>query len=138
MARDLYHALIRQALEADGWLITHDPLTLKYGEQTNLYVDLGAETPLAAEKEGRKIAVEIKNFLSPSPISEMEKALGQFGFYRFLLTRQFPGRILYLALPESRYDSLFDTAEGRDLASEFQLRFILYDTETERIVRWIE
>ncbi len=119
MARDLYHALIRRALEADGWLITHDPLTLKYGEQTNLYVDLGAETPLAAEKEGRRIAVEIKSFLSPSPISEMEKALGQFGFYRFLLSRQFPGRTLYLALPESRYDSLFDT-------------------ETERIVRWIE
>lgn len=119
MARDLYHALIRRALEADGWLITHDPLTLKYGEQTNLYVDLGAETPLAAEKEGRRIAVEIKSFLSPSPISEMEKALGQFGFYRFLLSCQFPGRTLYLALPESRYDSLFDT-------------------ETERIVRWIE
>jgi hypothetical protein len=68
----------------------------------------------------------------------MEKALGQFGFYRFLLSRQFPGRTLYLALPESRYDALFDTAEGRDLASEFQLHFILYDTETERIVRWIE
>lgn len=82
-------------------------------------MDLGAETPLAAEKEGRRIAVEIKSFLSPSPISEMEKALGQFGFYRFLLSRQFPGRTLYLALPESRYDSLFDT-------------------ETERIVRWIE
>ncbi|WP_395094007.1 element excision factor XisH family protein [Armatimonas sp.] len=106
-------------MEADGWLITHDPLTLKYGEHTNLYVDLGAETPLAAEKEERKIAVEIKSFLSPSPLSEMEKALGQFGLYRFLLARQFPGRILYLALPESRYEALFDT-------------------ETERIVRWIE
>jgi len=138
MAKDLYHTIVRKALEDDGWLITHDPLTLKYGEQTSLYVDLGAENPLAAEKEGRKIAVEIKSFLSPSPIAEMEKALGQFGLYRFLLSRQFPGRVLFLAMPESRYDALFDMAEGRDLAAEFQLRFLLYDAETERIVRWIE
>lgn len=138
MAKDLYHTIVRKALEDDGWLITHDPLTLKYGEQTSLYVDLGAENPLAAEKEGRKIAVEIKSFLSPSPIAEMEKALGQFGLYRFLLLRQFPGRTLYLAMPESRYDALFDMAEGRDLAAAFQLRFLLYDAETERIVRWIE
>ena len=102
MARDLYHALVRQALERDGWRITHDPLALKYGEQTNLYVDLGADSPLAAEKEGHQIAVEIKSFLSPSPMSELEKALGQFSFYRFLIARQYPGRILYLALPLSK------------------------------------
>ena len=39
MAKDLYHTIVRKALEDDGWLITHDPLTLKYGEQTSLYKD---------------------------------------------------------------------------------------------------
>jgi hypothetical protein len=138
MAKDLYHNVVRRALEAESWQITHDPLTLKYGEQTSVYVDLGAETPLAAEKEGQKIAVEIKSFLSPSPVTEMEKAIGQFGFYRFLLARQHPGRVLYLAMPEFHYEALFDTSEGRDLAKEMQLKFLIYDIEAEMIIQWIE
>lgn len=40
-ARDLYHALVVNALEKDGWLVTDDPLYLKYGDR-KLYVDLGA------------------------------------------------------------------------------------------------
>lgn len=31
-----------------------------------------------AEKDGRKIAVEIKSFISPSNISDFHSALGQF------------------------------------------------------------
>lgn len=49
----------------DGWTITQDPLRLKWG--TNLlYVDLGAEKLLTAEKDNQKIAVEVKSFVSPS------------------------------------------------------------------------
>lgn len=61
-ARGSYHEIVRKALIKDGWTITDDPLTLKFG-MTELYVDLGAEKVLAAEKEGRKIVVEIKSFL---------------------------------------------------------------------------
>ena len=25
MAKDIYHKEVREALEADGWIITHDP-----------------------------------------------------------------------------------------------------------------
>lgn len=31
MAKDKYHGLIRQLLEEDGWIITHDPLYVKTG-----------------------------------------------------------------------------------------------------------
>src|SRR5258708_33705788 len=61
---DLYHDAVRHALEKDGWTITHDPLTLSVGGR-DIYVDLGAEKPIAAEKEGRRIAVEIKSFWAP-------------------------------------------------------------------------
>lgn len=67
MAKDIYHDTVRTALEKEGWLITDDPLTLKVGRRRVL-VDLGAEKLLAAEREGRRIAVEIKSFLSPSPL----------------------------------------------------------------------
>jgi len=59
--RDYYHNEVVDALDKDGWHITDDPLHLAYGGR-NLYIDLGAEPTIGAEKQGRKIAVEIKNF----------------------------------------------------------------------------
>jgi hypothetical protein len=29
MARDFYHQIVREALEADGWTITADPFVIK-------------------------------------------------------------------------------------------------------------
>lgn len=64
-ARDLYHNTVKNALVKDGWTITDDPLTLGIGS-TNLFVDLGAERVLGAQKGLRKIAVEIKTFRGSS------------------------------------------------------------------------
>ena len=56
-ARDIYHDVVVQALTADGWTITNDPLYLAYGGR-DLYVDLGAErNAIVAQKDNRKIAV---------------------------------------------------------------------------------
>jgi hypothetical protein len=66
-ARNIYHDCVRNALVNDGWVITHDPLRLRWGGK-DLYVDLGAEQLLAAEKAGRRIAVEIKSFVGPSDV----------------------------------------------------------------------
>jgi XisH protein len=56
-AKDIFHAVVRSALEKEGWIITHDPLYLKVDED-KLYVDLGAENNLlGADKYGQKIAV---------------------------------------------------------------------------------
>src|SRR6266581_2069941 len=68
--RDIYHEVVKRALIADGWTITHDPYPLPFGEES-LFVDLGAEMPLGAEKAGRKIAVEAKSFLGRSPMTEV-------------------------------------------------------------------
>ena len=137
MARDIYHQPIRRALETDGWTVTDDPLTLRFGEQ-NVFVDLGAEAPLGAEKAGRKIAVEIKSFLGKSAITELERALGQFTFYRFLLRRDQPERLLYLAISEDAYLALFDIADGRDLMADAQVRLVVVNIEREEVIEWIE
>ncbi|GAB4307627.1 MAG: hypothetical protein Kow0091_12470 [Geminocystis sp.] len=60
---------MRHALEKDGWKITDDPLILVL-ENTLLKADLGAEKFFTAEKNNQKIAVEVKDFDSPSVISE--------------------------------------------------------------------
>jgi hypothetical protein len=42
MARDLFHNIVKTALEKEGWKITHDPYQLRYGI-ADLYIDLAAE-----------------------------------------------------------------------------------------------
>jgi XisH protein len=65
-ARNIHHAVVVTALTADGWTITPDPCPVSFGGK-DLFVELGAEeAALAAEKEGRRIAVEIQCFLSRS------------------------------------------------------------------------
>jgi len=49
MARDLFHDAVKNALIKDGWLITDDPFFLKVGD-SELYIDLGAERLIAAER----------------------------------------------------------------------------------------
>lgn len=49
-ARDIYHNNVKKALIGEGWKITHDPYTIAFGLK-NVFVDLGAERMLAAEKK---------------------------------------------------------------------------------------
>lgn len=75
-AKDRYHDIVVEALNAEGWRITNDPFYIVFGGR-GLFVDLGAEyETLAAEKGGERLAVEIKSFLSPSPVDDLEEALG--------------------------------------------------------------
>lgn len=68
-AKDKFHETVKTALVKDGWTITDDPLFIKFGG-VEMYVDIGAEKLIGAEKDGRKIAVEIKSFLGISlPLS---------------------------------------------------------------------
>ncbi len=105
---DLYHDVVRVALVKDGWTITHDPFTVEF-EDLTVYADLGAERLIAAQRDAQKIAIEIKVFRSPSPVTELERAVGQYYLYLTFLTRLEPDRLLYLAIPERIYDSFFST-----------------------------
>ncbi|MEG3864125.1 element excision factor XisH family protein [Microcoleus sp. herbarium12] len=133
---DLYHSVVKAALIKDGWRITDDPLQLQY-EGFNLYADLGAERPVFAERRAEKIAVEIKGFGSPSPISELEKAVGQYALYRFLLQRIQPERLLYLAIPNDIYQDFFQRSPIRDFVTEQQVLLFIFNPNGEEIMQWI-
>jgi Holliday junction resolvase-like predicted endonuclease len=83
-ARDIYHNAVRFALVKDGWEILTENYTLEYGGD-HLYVDLAAEKSIAAEKQGRKILVEVKSFLGRSFVNDLEQAVGQYVVYRDIL-----------------------------------------------------
>lgn len=65
MAKDKFHDAVKNALIKEEWTITDDPLFLQFGG-VDLFVDLGAEKMIAAQKGNHRIAVEIKSFLSGS------------------------------------------------------------------------
>ena len=136
-ARDTFHQEVINALTADGWRITDDPLYLAVDE-LDMYVDLGAEkNTLAAEKNGTRIAVEIKCFLHTSTLRNIEDALGQYRLYLGVLAELEPDRKLYLAVPNHVYDTFFQTRLGQIVMRHDQLHLLVFDPKKEVILQWI-
>jgi hypothetical protein len=136
-AKDAYHPHVRHALIKDGWTITHDPYTLTFG-QRDVFVDLGAERVLAAERANEKIAVEIKGFQSASDMRDLENAIGQYAFYRSLLTRFDPDRKLYLAVPHSVFAGTISEPIARPVIEDLHIALVSFDPRTEEIVQWMK
>lgn len=136
-AKDVFHEVVKKALQKDGWQITHNPLSISVGG-VNVSIDLAAEKLIAAEREGEKIAVEVKSFLEKSSaISEFHTALGQFINYRGALRRRQPERVLYLAVPLTTYKTFFQLDFPQAMIEENQVKMIIYDVEQEVIFKWI-
>ena len=132
-----FHDIVVEALESDGWTITHDPYIIEFGDQ-ELKIDLGAEMPIGAERSGKKIAVEIKSFLSPSPVTDLYGAYGQYALYRDLLNQSEPNRVMYLAMPRDSYQALFTSEAGRGFRERNRIRLILYRQDIAGGLEWIE
>ncbi|NEO86178.1 MAG: fatty-acid synthase [Spirulina sp. SIO3F2] len=135
-AKDLYHDTVKTALVKDKWVITDDPLKLEVGSRS-IYIDLGATQLLGAEKKGQKIAVEIKSFIAPSPISELEKALGQYELYSLILEDEDPERTLYLAVSDRIFNDFFSEEIVQRVLRKKNLRVIVFDPSIQEIVQWI-
>jgi hypothetical protein len=128
--------LFRVALEKEGWEITHDPLTPRVDAVTDLHIDLGAEMLIAADKEGEKIAIEIKSFLGQSAVNDFHGALGQFINYRYALADLEPDRKLYLAISLATYEGIFDRRFIQSVVKRAEVSLLVYDNEKEVIVKW--
>jgi hypothetical protein len=135
-ARDIYHDTVKKALIEDGWTITHDPLSLKIGKK-DIFIDIAAEKLLVAEKQGQKIAVEVKSFVGTSEVEDLKNALGQYVLYEKILKRQLPEWILYLAIRKAIFNRLFKEEIGQILLEDNSLKIMVFDPEKEVITQWI-
>ena len=132
---DIIHNAVKNALIKDGWTITHDPFIIEYKELT-LYADLAAERPIAAERAGRKIVVEVKSFVGASKIQDLKIGLGQYEIYVSLLEITDPKRKLYIAISEKVYDDFFTLESIQVIINRLQVPLIVVNPETEEIVKW--
>ncbi len=133
--RDKIHDAVRNALVKDGWVITADPFEIEY-EDAVLRADLAADRTLAAERRGEKIVVEIKSFLSASPVHELQAAVGQYQMYLMCLEAVAPERQLYLALSEAVWSKLQRLRIAQRFLQRLPARLLVVNLQTEEIVLW--
>jgi hypothetical protein len=136
-ALDKYHHAVRKALEKDGWKITAQNTALEYGG-VRLYIDIKAETLLIAQRDQKKIAVEVKSFLEHSTVSAFQDAIGQYLTYQVAFETTEPDRILYLAAPSMIWQPFAKLPFTQAIAKRIQLRVLVFDPITEEVIEWIE
>ena len=137
MVKDLFHDVVRRALEKDGWIVTHDPYSFFHKEEKIDYeIDLGAEKIIGAQRENEKIAVEVKTFTKPSLTHEFHGILGQYLTYVSVLRRFDPDRMLFLAIPLYAEERLDDYPFILSIIEEYRLNIIVFDKNSETIISW--
>ena len=135
-AKDIYHNEVKNALLKDGWTITADPYFIKY-EDAELYADLAAEKPIAAQRQGQKIVVEIKSFIGRSLMYDFHGALSQYMVYRNLIQLTEPEYKLYLAIDDIVYKNFFQRKSIQLITNENKLLLMVVEMEKEEILQWI-
>ncbi len=138
MARDIYHNAVLESLIKDGWTITDDPLSLLSKEDGGLQTDLGAEKIITAERGLVRIAVEVKSFVSPSPIHDFHEAFGQYQIYLDVLEMTASDRIMYLAIPTTVYKYLIKRNFIQFVIQKHNIRIIAFNPVTKTIQSWNE
>lgn len=134
-AKDIFHELVREALEKEGWVVTDDPYYLKTPLlKDGLYIDLAAEKLLAAEKDSQKIVVEIKSFLNESLIHDFHAALGQLLSYQINLDIQEPERILYLGMPLYAFDRMQKQPFYEIAFDKYNIHLLVVNTQNQSII----
>lgn len=80
---------------------------------------------------------QIKTFRNPSPIVDLEQAIGQYSLYEDVLHIVEPERILYLAIPEEAFTEIFSEPIGQLALQNRIKRAFTFAPDTEEIVQWI-
>jgi hypothetical protein len=135
-AKDIYHDAVKNALLKDGWTITADPYAIEY-EDAELYADLAIEKSTPLEQGRRKIIIEIKSFISPSPMRDFEISLGQYILYRNLIQlAQDEYQEIYLAIKHTIYETFFQRKSIQAVVRLNQINLLVVNMEEEEIIKW--
>ena len=96
-----------------------------------------AQKVIAAEKDNRTIAVEVKSFISSSKVNEFHKAIGQFNDYFVALEEIDEKRVLFLAVPLDAYSTFFQKSIIQKALKRADVKIVVYNPEIRKIIKWI-
>ena len=82
------------------------------------------------------LVIEIKAFTQRSPVSELEKALGQYQLYRSYLRRLAPDEEIYLAVDIVAYLREFKRLGFQAIVEDYNVAILIVDTKKGEIVEW--
>ena len=137
MARDTIHYAVREAIEKDGWSVTHDPYPIKVGG-FEMEIDLGAENILAAQRADEKIAVEVKSFIGLSKVHDFHLAVGQFVDYHLARQIREPERVLYVGITDETYEEVFSRPFAQLVVQTLKMKLIIVNAEKREVTQWIK
>lgn len=134
-ALDSCHPHIVHALEKDGWLVSERSPSVSHEGRT-VFIDIFAARANNGHSQ-QVLLVEVKCFPDrESTTRDLYTALGQYLIYRSLLAERDIDTPLYLALPQSAYDEIFDVTVQRAIRDN-RINMVIVHLDTEVIVRWI-
>jgi XisH protein len=110
---------------------------ISYGDRF-LFIDLGAVSRfIGAERDGQRLAIEIKGLRGRSAIAELEQAIGQYVLYQLLLRVVDPERTIYLAISIQTYEEIFQEPIGQLVIQDLPLNLLVVDTRLNEVNQWI-
>lgn len=133
-ALDDCHPQVVRALEKEGWHVEARPFQMKI-QKRRIYIDLEATRQINGSKH-HILLVEVKCFTGLHPTTELYQAVGQYLIYRAALAERNLVIPLFLFIPLTAYQQLFDVTVQR-VSSECRIKWMVVDLLNEEIVEWI-
>jgi hypothetical protein len=131
-AIDSCEPAVIHALQKEGWRIVKHSVPIKLGQRLIL-----ADLRLQRGDE-QIIVVEVKCFRDyREVIADLYTAIGQYMLYRNGLARMGIYAPLYLAIPHTIYQEIFQIDVVQDTVLDAKIRLIAVDLVNEVVIQWL-
>jgi XisH protein len=135
-AFDVCHPKVVRALENDGWIIIAENVHYRLNKRS-IFIDLRAER-LNNGNSDHILLAEVKCFAEKENwTTDLYGAIGQYLIYQEMLRQLTVTSPLFLAIPETIYDTVFDKIV-RQVCLQQQVKIIVVDLEKESITQWLK
>jgi hypothetical protein len=135
-AIDVCEPQVIRALEKDGWHIVDKPHLIRIAN-TIIYADMSLEQHSNGDSK-EIIVVEVKCFTNPKhDLDNFYVAIGQYQVYRSAVETYQNFVPVYLALPQEAYNRLTQKPLFGTLLRQIDVKLVIINLITERVIEWI-
>lgn len=136
-AIDLCEPQVINALQKDGWIVTHQPFAIRIDRKRGgyIYADLRLQN---ANQSESIIVVEVKCFDSTrTHLEDFYQAIGQCTVYTNALALNNIDTPVFLSIPDTIYQTFFQQTLIQSVIKTMQIQMVVIDLQKEEIVQWV-